>query len=981
MDIDISCVHELWAAPKENWLDHFVNTARFKKLLNEEKKSDEQKDELRILVIQFAEQAVQVEAETDTLVKKQFGQEDITFHQRKASCLWLCCLASLSAIDWHFESLMEKPVDIIIINSIFERIELWNEYLSSPSSLSFSTYLLSRWILFVHAYFRIPPPEAKQTVSNPCNQLDMALQKFDHARSLVMKLREHIEGSLHQLDLMTSEKKPLLVPRPDAFIDPFIQNGGLSLSIGIVGNDVLTSDESLRPRVPSGDPKDTVVLSIDTVLQKIYLELASSFFCTGQMTKAVSSLKQLLRCLPPSSSSPSHPLIRIDERKVNGFAAAFRIPPPYESVAPSTSRAEVIGEITSTETCPRRVSQRRYGTRRDRRAEEEARTLNVPLSSTRLDPLSMCDDAWTGGNTVGWRWKMEKANEQKRKETVEYLRTLYTPPVSTSLSPSNRSIIRGTARFINAIEMESPCLVECLSLPSPSISLAAVIRMTPPTAPPPPASIRAMAASDKPFWTLLTSFDASELQTAFQLEGNQYTRPAMLSRYPEVLANLLLRRPVDELHALLLGKLQQLTEMGDPGRWRCALDSFMAVLGLGTTQTLIEMSIYEAARVQMLCLNRQLFSPHSNLIQAQVDLAHSLAKKLVRISQVPPLIAPMTAFLLNKGEFEFICERLDPEAGSSNVLINAGRLLAAYGIHSSTKVDLKSIAKTWHGIISPYFEAVASKRRHDGFTTMHLRETSRMRIELIKLFQAIKLSNIQEFLISYFASIYTQALAARGRAHLRIYSPRAELFSGMSVTLAHMESLEEVLSLLLDGTLSIQPHKTSLLRTKADFAYVRNQLNEASIIYCELLVAMKPSLSLPLPANNDVIDDSVWNHLRICLRKNNQQTLAACVCQLFKTGRAKEFRKAAEAIQDRSCLDSSDDCFSLIYDVQLSEALTDAYRKRGQQQKLEALLENISSPTMNLNNGPEVVEKEMRRKQKRMLNTLASLHFGIHSCF
>lgn len=38
----------------------------------------------------------------------------------------------------------------------------------------------------------------------------------------------------------------------------------------------------------------------------------------------------------------------------------------------------------------------------------------------------------------------------------------------------------------------------------------------------------------------------------------------------------------------------------------------------------------------------------------------------------------------------------------------------------------------------------------------------------------------------------------------------------------------------------------------------------------------------------------VWNHLRICLRKNNQQTMAACVCQLFKTGRAKEFRKAAE---------------------------------------------------------------------------------------
>lgn len=45
MDIDISCVHELWAAPKENWLDHFVNTNRFKKLLNESPKSDAHRGE------------------------------------------------------------------------------------------------------------------------------------------------------------------------------------------------------------------------------------------------------------------------------------------------------------------------------------------------------------------------------------------------------------------------------------------------------------------------------------------------------------------------------------------------------------------------------------------------------------------------------------------------------------------------------------------------------------------------------------------------------------------------------------------------------------------------------------------------------------------------------------------------------------------------------------------------------------------------
>ncbi|GMR54087.1 hypothetical protein PMAYCL1PPCAC_24282 [Pristionchus mayeri] len=978
MDIDISCVHELWAAPKENWLDHFVNTTRFKKLLNEENKSDAQRDELRTLVIQFAEQAVQVEGETETLIKKQFGQDDITFHQRKATCLWLCCLSSFSAIDWNFECLMEKAEDVVLINCIFDRIEAWKENLCSSSSISFSSFIISRWLLFIYSYFRIPPPEAKQTVSNPCNQLDMALQRFEHARSLVNKLRTRVDDSLRVMEELMKSEKALFVPRPDCFIDSFIHEGGLSLSVGIVGGNVLVSEEKLKPRIPSGETGDTVVLSAQAVTQKIYLELASSFFCAGKMMSAVGCLKQLLSSLPPSSPSPNHFLVRIDERKVNGFAAAFRMASPYEKAIPSTSREEVCGEIKSKEDNPRRIPQRRYGTRRDRRAEEQAGCVSPPLSSIRLHPLAMCEDVWTGGSGVGWKWKMEKTTQEERHRVLQCLLLLCSPPVSFSLSPSGRSIVRGIARYLAALGMTTQPLLDCLSIPPPSVNLSGVRRGSP-SNPPSPASIRAMAASDKPFWTLLTSFDAAELQAAFQLEGNQYTRPTMLSRYPEVLADVLMRRPVDELHGLLLGKLQQLTEMGDAERWQTSLNSFVPVLG--TTQTLLEMSIYEASRVQMLCLNRQLLSPHSNLVQSQVNLAHNVVKKLVKVTAVPAIIAPMMAFLLNQGEFNFICQSLEPDAGNSNVLLNVGRILGAYGAMLAQPVvpvtQLKQIAQTWHGQISGFFEAIASKRRHDGFTTMHLRETSRVRIELMKLFEAIKLSNIQEFLISYFASLYSQGLAARGRAHLRIYAPKTEMFAGMGLQLAHMDSLDEMLSLLLDRTLSIEPHKATLLRTKADFAYVRNQLDEASIAYCELLVAIKPSLSMPL--SDEVIDDSVWNHVRICLRKNNQQTLAACVSQLFKTGRAKEFRKAAEAIGERSCLDASDDCFGLIYDMQLAEALTDAYRKRGQQQKLESLMEVIGSPTMNQNNGPEVVEREMRRKQKRLLSTLVALHFGLHS--
>ncbi|GMT28890.1 hypothetical protein PFISCL1PPCAC_20187 [Pristionchus fissidentatus] len=986
MDIDISSVHELWAAPKENWLDLFVNAAKLKKLLNEEKKSSAQRDEIRTLVLQFADQATQVEAETDTLIKKQFGADDITFHQRKSTCLWLCSLACMAAIDWNFETLLEKTEDVILINAIFDRIELWKEHLSSPSSISFSSFLISRWRLFVFARFRMPPPEAKPTVSNPCNQLDVVMQRFDHARMLIFKMREFVDSSHIILESILTEGKELRVPRPDCFIEPFVQEGGLSLSIGILGDNVLSREESLRPRLPSGEERDTVVIPAETVAQKIHFELASSSFCAIKLVKAVGSMKQLLKCLPSSSSS-SHSLVRVDERKVNGMAAALRMPRPYEKAAPSTSREEVNGKITSSDPCPQRIAQRRYGVRRDRVAEEKARSLQSPISSTRLEPLSLCEDMWNGGGTVGWRAKVDGTTALKRKETVERLCLLSVPSASTvTLSPQRRSIVRGTTRFLaaslsNAQPDQIQSLVHCVHLPSPSVSLTSLHSNISVTPPPSAASIRAMAASDKPFWTLLTSFDAAELQAAFKLEGTAYTRPAML-RFPEVLADLLLnQRPVNELHALLLGKLQQLTEMGDIGRWQLCLDVFVPVLGLNT-QTLVEMSIYEATRAQMHCLNRQLLTPHSDLKQSQVTLVQSVARKLVKISQVPPLVPPIVSFLLNLGEFSFVCKDLDPDAGTGNVLLNAGRILAAFGgLDISKPADAagsKQVAETWHRIISPYFEAVASKRRHVGFTTMHLRETSRVRVDLMKLFESIKAIKLQSFLISYFANLYTQALAARGKAHLRIYAEHAELFAGKSLQLAHTDSVEEVLSLLLSSALALVPHSATFLRTKADFAYVRNQLSEAGVVYCELLVAVKSSLAMPFPPKNDVIDESVWNHLRICMRKNNHQTLAASVCQLFQTGRAKEFRKAAEAVQDRACLDASDDCFGLIYEVQLAEALTDAYRKRGQQHKLEAVLEVLAAPTMNANNGAEIVEREMRRKQKRLLSTLAALHFGIH---
>lgn len=47
------------------------------------------------------------------------------------------------------------------------------------------------------------------------------------------------------------------------------QYGGQSLSIGIVGPNVLVPEDTLRPRVPSGDARDTQGLSTEMVVAKV----------------------------------------------------------------------------------------------------------------------------------------------------------------------------------------------------------------------------------------------------------------------------------------------------------------------------------------------------------------------------------------------------------------------------------------------------------------------------------------------------------------------------------------------------------------------------------------------------------------------------------------------------------------------------------------------------------------------------------------
>ncbi|KJH41325.1 hypothetical protein DICVIV_12700 [Dictyocaulus viviparus] len=237
MEIDaIQNLNEYWGPPEQNWLDYFVDARKLSQLLS----VLGNKEIVGRLALQFAEQAAGTQKEGEVMVVKGFSSEDIQFAHHKAACLFLCAMACFAYIEYDVDYLIDKYNEVLSVRILVENfLGLCRSNETPCVSYQFAEWLYARWTISIDRRYRIPPPPAKQTVNNPLLVPDLQLTKHENIRKMVVDMRSSLSQAVATLEKLIAEPQDLVAPRMECFLSPFIEKGGLSLSVGILGNNVL----------------------------------------------------------------------------------------------------------------------------------------------------------------------------------------------------------------------------------------------------------------------------------------------------------------------------------------------------------------------------------------------------------------------------------------------------------------------------------------------------------------------------------------------------------------------------------------------------------------------------------------------------------------------------------------------------------------------------------------------------------------------
>ncbi|KAK6012898.1 hypothetical protein OSTOST_21922 [Ostertagia ostertagi] len=303
----IQNLNEYWGPPSLNWFDYFVDAQKLSTLLAE----PGNKETVGGLALQFAEQAACTQKEAEVMIAKAFPNEDVQFTQRKAACLLLCAMACFAYVDWDIEYLIDKFNEILSVRILVENFLGLCRSSENPSDALFAEWLFARWAMSVDRRFRIPPPPAKQTVNNPLLVPDLHLTKHENIRKMVVDTRTWLPQAITSLEKYIADAADLI-------------KGGMSLSVGILGNNVLCQwapnpDLSLSTiKIPAAD-----VISVSR------FDLLQFHFANGAVDTAQELLK--LMTLP----STQLPLFCVDKKILHGFYLALNVPSPLPP-APTT---------------------------------------------------------------------------------------------------------------------------------------------------------------------------------------------------------------------------------------------------------------------------------------------------------------------------------------------------------------------------------------------------------------------------------------------------------------------------------------------------------------------------------------------------------------------------------------------------------------------------------------------------------------------
>ncbi|CAI4224247.1 unnamed protein product [Auanema sp. JU1783] len=936
----IDNLNEFWSEPVVNWFDYFVNRPKFQELLLDHKQNQ---DAIASLALQFCEQATFTEKEYEVMVQKSFPIEDLQFLQRKSACMWLCALSCLAALEWDFELLVEKQ-DILAVKPLMEYIEkLWQNREITTDPI-FGEWLYARWILSIDRKYRVSVPPAKQIVNNPLQVQDLNLQRQENIRKVVQEARElRIFRVVEFMEKFISDESAIYVPGVLCFLQPFLEQSGQAMSVGIMGANVLI-EGSPKPKLTN----ECIFIPAKDVLNKTAFELGCFFFSEGRLDRSFHLLSKV------NINSTEHSLVTVTYDDLIGYVQALRIPAsfPIENSPSGLSADQAL--LKDDNNVYRKRSLYRW---------KSELTCSASLQTT-FRSENIARDIVEGKISLNRMYLKDKTIIEKFVKAL----TRFIP----NLNASDTSRLQGILRFLS---YSIPGLRE--EMIRNNLNEDFLCEQMQPTvektfAAPGLPILKALLSSEVPLWKILSSFDVGELKETVN-SMKHFSLPRLL-KFPELLGEyVLVGRPINDFHALLLGKMNQLARIGNHQDWQQFCNNTVTELGHLGVQNQVRF-LLEALNVQSAILNEKLNvsfeSFGTQLIQTHLKATKGFFAnpQAVNIPNSHELCSQVLALCLNAKEWDFVISKLDLPVPIMTIV----KLIAAFGQHGNNP-GMKKLADAWTTQLTPSFEN-SRKRHSDGGSQ---RENFKMRIEIIKFLKFVKEPNLLPFLISFFAYMFNRVLLAERKPQLRIFVQHSELF-GTETELpnAAIDAIEECLQIVLQNSFEVNPVNAFWLRTAADFKYAKGELEESATLYMETLLACKTSLTVPFPEN--VVDDLVWIRLRTCFSRASCHTLALLICQLLRNRKEEEYSKMTELLSSQASADATDECYSMIFDHILVESLSQTLDQSKQLNNLERLLYWCSKPSLNSNNRSEVHTREQCRRAERLIRVMAAQLFAVH---
>uniref|UniRef100_A0A158P5S5 Integrator complex subunit 8 n=1 Tax=Angiostrongylus cantonensis TaxID=6313 RepID=A0A158P5S5_ANGCA len=690
-----------------------------------------------------------------------------------------------------------------------------------------------------------------------------------------------------------------------------VKKGGLSLSVGIIGNNVLCQ---WAPR-PVFDLSTTVVPA-NVVVNVSRFELLQFHFSNGAIEAAQGLLKMVT--LP----EPMSPLFAIDRKLLNGYHIALNVPSPLPPI-PTTVKEFVPDQNLLTDD---QSVFRRFRMWRLRAVKRTTGQLQVAFRSENVakDVLEGC------------------ATSVRERLTDKVVQQRFIKSLQRQM-PFVRD--EGKRRRINALLLFLCATIsgmreELLRCGWDAHSRLRTLASQVPKSTIPPLStqiVKLILANDNPFWTIVTSFSAVELKQAMN-KLDRFVRPSMFV-LPEMSAEcVLVTRPINELHAVLLAKLHQLSEMRNSTtqnriEWDTQCTAYWQEFGLlSNCQIVMLTEEYDDLILTMLS--------HEAADTAADDRQLRSMKKLFTMNADADLLkkpggtafaAQTFARALNAEDWDFITA----EVKFSSITTTMAQLLAAYLMSSAPGKDasqLRKVCDTLNAHVSPFFDQGSRNGRRD-LNRSRDRDDRDRAASVIEMSRFLKFKNI------------------------------------------NILAVQELLEMFFRIALTINPTNSPWLRSAADFQYGRGLLNEAGILYMEYLLASRQALLAGVQEAQS--EDVIWHRLRVCLARSQYFTLASLICQLIEHKREDEYIKSMELLFSELPLDAGANYSGMVFDNTLAEYLSDVYERNHMQHSADLLFSNAYASCMNPE-GRDVLAREQSRRTQRLLRTLAAQLFDVH---